>query len=209
MPDCGCQITARNAAERQTLLVLLGINGAMFLAELGAGVVMDSTALIADSLDMLADMVVYAISFYAVGRSFYHKHRAAVLSGGFQITLASFVLLDVGQRLFRGSDPEPLWMMGVAALALGANSYCLYRIAQHRRGDVHMRASWIFTQNDVIANAGVILAGGLVLASGSNLPDLVMGVAIALLVLWGGWQILHTARRAAMGERVEAEGDRR
>ena len=85
-------------------------------------------------------------------------------------------------------------MMAVGLVALCANYYCLTRIAQHKQGGVHMRASYIFSKNDVIANAGVILAGLLVWATGSRYPDLVIGLAIALLVLRGGWTILKDAQ---------------
>jgi Co/Zn/Cd efflux system component len=57
-----------------------------------------------------------------------------------------------------------------------------------------MRASWIFSKNDVIANLGVILAGGLVAWTGSRYPDLVIGVLVALVVLRGGMHILSDAR---------------
>ena len=82
-------------------------------------------------------------------------------------------------------------MMGVALLALAANVTCLLLIARHRHGGVHMKASWIFSANDVIANAGVIAAGALVAWSGSRLPDLIVGTAVALVVLAGALRILR------------------
>jgi Co/Zn/Cd efflux system component len=54
-----------------------------------------------------------------------------------------------------------------------------------------MKASWIFSANDVIANLGVILAGGLVVWTGSRYPDLVIGLIIGLIVLNGARRILQ------------------
>mgnify|MGYP003958347177 FL=1 len=54
----------------------------------------------------------------------------------------------------------------------------------------HMKASWIFSANDVIANAGVIIAGGLVFVTGSALPDLIIGFIIGIIVLNGAKRIL-------------------
>ena len=85
-------------------------------------------------------------------------------------------------------------MMGMGLLALIANVTCLILIAKHREGEVHMRASWIFSKNDVIANLGVILAGGLVAWTGSRLPDLVIGLLVALVVVRGGLLILQDAK---------------
>ncbi|MGI0486763.1 cation diffusion facilitator family transporter [Pantanalinema rosaneae CENA516] len=195
MSDCGCEIKAKNAAERRTLLWLLAINGIMFAVELIAGLLANSTALLADSLDMLADATVYGISLAAVGGSKQGKIRAALISGSFQITLAGLVLVDGIRRFILGSEPESGWMIGIGAIALLANVVCLLLIAKHRQGEVHMRASWIFSRNDVIANLGVICAGGLVQLFNSRLPDLIMGLLITGLVLRGGIEIIRDARK--------------
>lgn len=194
MSDCGCKVEAENAAQRKVLACLLLINGAMFVVEMITGVLASSTALIADSLDMLADATVYGISLYAVGKSQLRKVRAASLSGIFQMTLAGLVLLDVVRKFVSGNEPNFTSMIGVGAIALAANTVCLWLISKHREGDVHMRASWIFSKNDIIANISVIGAGLLVILFNSRLPDLFIGLAIALLVFRGGVQILQEAR---------------
>lgn len=108
---------------------------------------------------MLADATVYGIGLYAVGRATSIKLRAASISGIFQIVLALGVMAEIVRRLIWGSEPEALFMIGVSIVALIANVVCLALISKHRDGEVHMRASWIFSKNDVIANSGVILAG--------------------------------------------------
>lgn len=195
MSDCGCHLEAQNAAERKTLRILLLINGTMFVVGIVAGVLAHSSALVADSLDMFADASVYTMSLYAVGKSAHHKNRAATLSGIFQITLAVMVVVDVIRRFVWGSSPESGWMMAMAFLALIANSYGLYLLSKHRKGEVHMRASWIFTQNDVITNFSVIVAGFLVTLFNSRFPDLIVGFGIASLVVWGGISIIRDAQR--------------
>ena len=78
MFGCGCEIEIKNNGERRTLIILLFINGVIFFAEIIVGVISDSTALIADSLDMLADTSIYAIGLYAVGCSFLVKTKAGL-----------------------------------------------------------------------------------------------------------------------------------
>jgi cation diffusion facilitator family transporter len=180
------------------LWILLAINGAMFLLEFGAGIAADSTALIADSFDMLADAAVYGVSLYAVSRSALARASAARLSGYLQLALGAFALLEACRRVLVGSEPEPSYMVGVSTLALVANVVCLRLIAAHREGGVHMRASFIFSQNDVIANCAVILSGLLVALSGWSFWDLLAGAGIGSLVLWGGVRILREARAAAV-----------
>lgn len=183
--------SAGDAAEAGVLRVLLAINAAMFAVEIVAGWLAQSTGLIADSLDMLADAMVYGLSLYAVGKTPRTKLRAAHVSGLFQGVLAIGVLVDVLRRAVSGSAPEAPTMIGISALAFAANVSCLVLIARHRHGEAHMRASWIFSTNDVLANLGVIVAGVLVAWTGSRIPDLVIGAAVGLLVLVGAVRILR------------------
>ena len=177
--------------ERRTLWTVLAINGVMFVAEAIAGWFAQSTGLLADSLDMLADAMVYGLSLYAVAQTPTDRVRAAHVSGYLQLGLAAGALFEVIRRFVAGSEPEPLWMVGVAAIALVANVACLVLIARHRHGGAHMKASYIFSTNDVIANVGVIGAGMLVAATGSRYPDLVIGTIIAAVVLSGAVRILR------------------
>lgn len=190
----GCADEAIDGTQRTVLVWVLAINAAMFVVEFTAGWLAESTGLLADSLDMLADSLVYGVGLYAVGKSLRHKARAAMLSGALQLMLAATVLGDVFRRFIVGSDPEGLWMMGVAALALLANVAALWLLAAQRHGEVHMRAMWICTNNDVLVNAGVIVSGGLVLWIGSPVPDLIAGILISLLVLSGAIRILRATR---------------
>lgn len=196
MSDCGCEIEIRDRSERKVLIWLLIINGFMFLLELAVGWWAQSTALIADAMDMLADAMVYAVGLYAVGRAAVVKAHAARISGWFQIGLGLLVVLDIGRRFLMGSEPVSMLMMGMGLVALVANITCLYLISAHREGEVHMRASWIFSKNDVIANLGVILAGVLVSWTGSRYPDLIIGLLVASVVVYGGLRILRESREA-------------
>ncbi len=195
MSGCGCELEVESKKQSRVLWILLSINAAMFVAEVTAGVIAESAGLIADSLDMLADATVYAIGLFAVGRAASAKIRAASMSGIFQILLALGVLIEVGRRLLFGSEPEALFMIGVSVVALVANIVCLALISKHRDGEVHMRASWIFSKNDVIANIGVIIAGLLVHVLATPLPDLVIGALISFIVLRGGVAIVADASR--------------
>lgn len=179
-----------DAAEARTLKLLLAINGIMFIFEMIVGVIAQSTGLIADSLDMFADAAVYGLALYAVGRTVALKLKAAHIAGWLQMALALGALVEVIRRAAFGSEPESLLMMGIGLVALVANAACLILIAKKRDRGAHMTASYIFSANDVIANAGVIAAGALVAWTGSPYPDLVIGTLIGLVVLNGARRIL-------------------
>jgi Co/Zn/Cd efflux system component len=179
------------AQEAQTLKWVLAINAGMFVAEAAGALIAQSSALLADSLDMFADAAVYAIALFGVHRARATQVKAAHVSGALQLLLAMIALGEVVRRLIVGSEPEARLMIIVAFAALAANVTSMWLLARHRQGGAHMRASWIFTTNDVIANLGVILAALLVRLTGSNTPDLVVATLIALVVLNGAIRILR------------------
>ena len=181
---------ADDASEARTLRLLLAINAVMFAVEMVWGLIAQSAGLIADSLDMFADAAVYGLALYAVGRAAALKTRAAHLAGWLQIILAVGALGEVIRRFVFGSNPESSLMMAVGAVALVANVACLVLITKKRDRGAHMKASYIFSANDVIANFGVIVAGVLVTWTGSAYPDLVVGTVIAIIVLTGARRIL-------------------
>lgn len=193
MSGCGCEVEIKDQSQRQVLYWLLGINATMFVIEMGIGLLADSTALIADSLDMLADAVVYGVALYAIGKSLLHKANAARISGFFQMALGVLIIIDIVRRSIYGSEPVSGLMMAMGAVALVANVICLVIIRKQRNEEVHMRASWIFSANDVIANLGVIFAGVMVFWLDSRWPDLVIGVIVSCVVLRGAKMILEDA----------------
>ncbi len=181
--------------QRRLLWTVLGINFAFFLLEITTGFLANSMGLVADSLDMLADAIVYGLSLLAVGAAVSRKKRVARLSGYFQMFLALLGLIEVVRR-FIGAEPLPDFrmMIGISTLALIANSFALWILTRSKSQEAHMKASMIFTSNDVIINTGVILAGVLVLLTNSKYPDLVMGAIVFVIVMRGALRILKLGR---------------
>lgn len=194
MSGCGCEFEIKNKEQSRVLVQLLIINAVMFVVEIGLGIMAESTALIADSLDMLADAAVYGVGLYAVGRAASEKNRAASISGVLQILLGGIVVIDVVRRFYMGSEPDSLLIMTIGVLALLANVTCLKLLSKHRDGEVHMRASWIFSKNDVIANLGIIISGVIVYFTQQAIADLIIGLVIAIVVIRGGFAILKDVK---------------
>ena len=186
--------------QHRTLVLLLAINATMFCLEVVAGILANSTALLADSLDMFADAAVYGIALYAVGKPHSLKRRAAFTSGIFQAILGLLVVGEVIRRFLYGTEPASLVMIMTGAAAMAANVSCLWLLRKQRRGEVHIRASWIFTRTDALANLGTILGGGLVLVTKSALPDLIVGAVISVIVLHGSLEIIRDAASAKRSE---------
>jgi len=198
MSDCGCEAPeVKTEQERRVLRIALGLNAAMAVIGGLAGWIAQSTGLLADALDMLSDATAYAIALLAIGRSALFKIRAATLSGGILLVLGAGVLFEVGRRLIYGAEPLSGWMIGTAVLSLIVNLTVLRLLAPMKSGEVHLRATWLFTRADVVANVGVIFAGLLILWLGVPYPDYVIGTLIGLYVIKEAVEILRDARSEA------------
>ncbi|KAB2914102.1 MAG: cation transporter [Bacteroidetes bacterium] len=182
-------------SNKKLLWIVFAINSGFFLIEIVAGLLSRSMGLIADSLDMLADAIVYGMSLTVVTSTTVKKKRIARLSGIFQLCLAIFGLVEVVRR-FLGVEGTPDYqtMILVSSFALAGNAASLYLLRKSKSNEAHMQASYIFTSNDVMANIGVMIAGLLVYFTQSMIPDLAIGTIVFLLVSKGAFRILAISR---------------
>ena len=186
---------APESNESKSLWIVFIINFFFFIVEMTFGWLSQSMGLVADSLDMLADSIVYGLSLIAVGGTTLLKKRIATMAGYFQLTLAISGFIEVIRR-FVSSEviPDHTTMIIVSIFALIANVLCLYILQKTKSEEAHMQASMIFTSNDIIINLGVIVAGVLVLFLSTNLPDLIIGTIVFILVLQGARRILRLGK---------------
>lgn len=182
--------------QRRALSVALWLNAIMFVVEVTGGLLFNSSGLMADGLDMLTDATAYAIALAAIGRTARFKANAARLSGGLLLLVGAGLLIDVSRRFVWGGEPAGVWMMVIAGLALGVNVIVLRLLSRQRRDEVHLKAAWIFTRADVVANTAVIAAGVGVALGGPRYLDLVVGAAIGLYVCKEALEILEEAKLA-------------
>ena len=184
-----------NDVQSKLLWMVLAINLGFFLIEIITGLLSRSMGLIADSLDMLADASVYGLSLWAVGSTIARKKSVARFSGIIQFVLAGLGIIEVTRRFFLvDTVPDYRTMIAVSVLALIANSICLYLLQRSKSDEAHMKASMIFTSNDVIINGGVILAGILVFLTESKYPDLIIGGVVFLIVVRGAIRMLRLGK---------------
>jgi Co/Zn/Cd efflux system component len=197
MACCGCESTgaalARSAAQRRVLWTVLLINLAIFAGEFGAGLWGGSTALQGDSLDSLGDAMVYALSLAAAGRSLRARAGVSLVKGGLQLLFAAAVLAEVVHKLLAGASPRPAVMAVAAGAALAANLACLLLLTRFRADDLNMRSVWLCSRNDVVGNAGVLLATALIALGAWPWLDLVFGTLLAMLFASTGIEVTAAA----------------
>lgn len=182
------------AEKRRTLHIVLWLNVAIAIGFFASGWAGDSNALLANGLDNSSDAIVYALSLLALTRSAIWKRSAARLSGIMLLLFAVGVVFDAVRRFIEGSEPLGLVMLGMAGIAAVVNLICLWLLKRIEHKDVNLRAATTFSFNDFISNGGIIVAGVVVLWTGSNWPDLIVGLAVAAIAACGGVDILQDAQ---------------
>ena len=197
MADCchdkACEIEALRNRQSATLKIVLGINAVMFVVELTAGLVVSSVSLVADSLDMLGDALVYGFSIYVVARGAIMKANAALFKGGI---IAAFGFFVLGQAVYKIVFPhvpvfEAIGVIGL--LALAANGICFVLLWRHRADDINMSSVWLCSRNDIVANVSVLFAAAGVWLTDSGWPDILVGLALAALFLRSALFVLRGA----------------
>ena len=207
------ELTALRSRQGRVLTIVLIVNAVMFCVEFGAGMLAGSTALLGDSLDMLGDAFVYGFSLFVLQRDRIWRARAALAKGVIMAGFGAGVLWEAIHELRTGAAPVVPTMFGVGLLALAANGYCFALLWRHRADDINLRSTWLCSRNDLISNAAVLAAAGLVAWSKSFWPDVIVGIAIALLFLRTSASVLQESRRElGQGRRalggVEVDPDR-
>ena len=181
-------------SQRNVLWIVLVINAVLFVTVFTVGWLSRSVALLADSLDMLGDAAVYGFSLWVLHRGATWRARAALSKGFVQL---AFGLLVLGQAVWQatsGAVPaaSAMGIMGVVALA--GNAWAFRLLWSHRADDINMRSTFLCSRNDLVANASVIGAAVFVWMLDSVWPDVIVGVAIAILFLRTAFEVISEAR---------------
>lgn len=170
-------------AYKRALITVIIINAVMFFVEMTAGLVSGSQALKADALDFAGDTATYALSLFVIGASIKTRARASLIKSASLAVIAIAVLTMTILRVLDGTPPEAGTMGVIGLLALLANLMSVFILLRWRDGDSNVRSVWLCSRNDAIGNVGVIVAGGLVAATGAAWPDLVVAALLASLFL--------------------------
>ncbi|MDR9426329.1 MAG: cation diffusion facilitator family transporter [Marinobacter sp.] len=189
----GDELARLRERQGRVLYIVLAINALMFLVEFTAGWILNSTALLGDSLDMLGDSLVYAISLFVLHRGVRARAGAALFKSGFLMVFSLLIIAEAVRKSIVGVVPEAGWMGVIGGIALVANLSCLVLLYRHRSDDINMSSTWLCSRNDVIANLSVLGAAGLVMLTESLWPDLIVGVGLALLYLHSSVKVAKDA----------------
>lgn len=181
-------------AYKRALWIVVALNVGYGLVEIVGGFLAGSQALKADALDFLGDGLITFLGLLAIGWSLLWRARSALIQGLFLGLLGLGVVASTIYRMIVQLPPEAELMGLFGIVALVVNVLAAAVLIPHRTGDANVRAVWLFSRNDAIGNAAVVVAAGLVTWTGTVWPDLVVALVIAGLFLHSSWSIIRDAR---------------
>lgn len=181
-------------AYKRALWIVAALNVGYGLVEIVGGFLAGSQALKADALDFLGDGLITFLGLLAIGWSLLWRARSALIQGLFLGLLGLGVVASTIYRMIVQLPPEAELMGLFGIVALVVNVLAAAVLIPHRTGDANVRAVWLFSRNDAIGNAAVVVAAGLVTWTGTVWPDLVVALVIAGLFLHSSWSIIRDAR---------------
>lgn len=197
--SCGCHgepVRAQHdPAYRRAVLTVVVLNLGFGMVELIGGFLADSQALKADSLDFIGDGSISLLGLFALAWSARARARVAGSQGLFLGTLGFGVIAFAVWRAVNATAPNAELMGAIGVIALIVNVGSALLLSRFREGDANVRAIWLFSRNDALANVAVIIAAGLVAWTRSAWPDLAVAGVIALLFLHSAYEIVTNARR--------------
>ena len=196
--------TATSRSRRVLLLTLL-LTGGTMLVELAAGLWTQSLALLADAAHMHTDVGALALALFAAWiatrpptrAKTYGYYRveilAAMVNGLVLLVVALAILVEAWERLWTPVELHAGPVLAVAALGLGVNLVCAWLLHAGAAHSLNVRAAYLEVLADALSSIAVLVAAGIVLATGWTGADPLASALIALLVVPRTWALLAQA----------------
>jgi cobalt-zinc-cadmium efflux system protein len=196
--------------ETQRLKWALIISSVYFFAELTAGFLTNSLALLSDAGHMLSDIGALALSLFAfrvakrpaTHHSTYGYHRVEILAALFNgLTLWLIVGVIFTSAYYRLANPpavESFGMIVVAVLGLLVNIAAAAILHSGHQHNLNMRGAFLHVMSDAIGSVGAIAAGAIMLATGWYLADPLISMFIGALILYSSWSLIKDSLSVLM-----------
>jgi cobalt-zinc-cadmium efflux system protein len=198
----GCHDHSHGNRNERRLLWALGLTSAYLVAEVIAGLLTNSLALLSDAGHMLTDVAALAISLIAVkvakrpadARRTYGYHRfeilAAALNASALFVVAAFILYEAYRRWQSPPEVQSGVMLLVAVIGLAVNLAGMRILAPGSESSLNVRGAYLEVWSDMLGSAGVIVAALVIRFTGWSRVDPIVAVLIGLWVLPRSWALL-------------------
>ena len=183
--------THTDTLGRNALILAFIINLIMLTADLTFGLMMNSASLLSDAANNSGDAFILGSSILVLSSNNIVKNRLALLKGIIMVVFGLWAFYHVYLGLIGASQLSGGIISVVGVISLIGNTFVALMMHQHHHKDINFKSAFICCRNDAIASAGIILAGALVMFTGSFWPDIIIGAVIASIVCNGGIKVIR------------------
>jgi cobalt-zinc-cadmium efflux system protein len=192
----------------KSLKIAIILTFAFFIVEVVGALVSGSLSLMGDAGHMFRDVFALFISLSAIKiakklptktKTFgYHRIEilAAFLNGIFLIIISVWILLEAYQRFFTPNPIESTVMFVVAFIGLVVNLYVAFKL--HGSHDINVKSAFLHVLTDTLSSVAVIFASIWILFTNQTIVDPILGVAIAVFILFSATTIIKDSLRILM-----------
>lgn len=187
---------------RRSLILTMGLTGAVMLVEVAGGLAAGSLALLSDAGHMFADLLALGMALFAVtmaarpapARRTYGYHRVeilAALANGLVLALIAFSIVFEAVRRFESPGAiDGGLVLAVAAVGLAANLAGMWFLSRHTHS-INVRSARLHILGDALSSAGVLAGGLAIFFTSWYRLDAVISLGIALVILVGAYRVLR------------------
>lgn len=187
---------------RKGLLIALSITLLMMIAEIIGGLLSNSLALLSDAGHMLTDNLALILSFFAMKFAtmpatdkktfgFYRLEiLAALINGVILVLLSLYIMYQAYLRMINPLPVEGGLMFAIAVIGLIVNIIGAFFLVKHRNDNLNLRGAFLHIVGDALSSVGVIIGGGIIIATGWYLIDPILSILISLVIIYGSWRLV-------------------
>jgi cobalt-zinc-cadmium efflux system protein len=194
-------------ADRGRLVAALALILAFMVAEVVAGLLSGSLALLSDAAHMLTDAGSIALALVAArlaarppSSAFtFGLGRAEILSaqinGGALLVLAGVIAVEAVQRLVNPPDVKGAIVVVVGVAGAAVNVAAAWQLARAERRSLNVEGARAHVLTDLYASLAAVAAGAVILTTGWGVADGLAALLVAGLMVRSGWSLLRDAGR--------------
>ena len=194
----------------QNLVFSIGLNLLTVVLEFVGGFISGSLSLLSDAMHNLTDVVALVITYIArkISRcppSLNHTYGlrrieiiAALVNSIILLVVITLIIHESVIRLFHPHKIQIGIMLGIGLIGLFANLFSVLLLKNHSHGDLNVRSAFLHLMQDTLSSGIVVIAALLSKTSWGIYLDPLASMIIALLVVYGGWDILRRATHVLM-----------
>ena len=196
--------------DARRLWIALGLIVGFMAAEVVAGILGHSLALLSDAAHMLTDAAALAMSLVVLrlaarpvgGNRTFGLRRSEILSaqanGATLLVLACLIVYGAVRRLIAPPDASGATMLAVALAGIAVNLVATWQLAGANRRSMNIEGSFQHILVDLFAFIATAIAGAVIIAGGWVRADPVAALFVAALMLWAAWGLLRDSGRVLL-----------